>query len=77
MDPNATLREIERLLQDDMSNGYSPDGIDDLVENLRNWLGMAGASPKWNTYPLATEYFNARMAMFRKFPKRYAESLSA
>lgn len=73
MDPNATLKRIQELV--DKTEGNTPwqqtrslDRVErgelrEACHNLNSWLGNGGFAPKWVDYPEAFEFFRSWQAV--------------
>src|SRR3990167_8212454 len=62
MDPDATLRMINEFLEAKESG----EEVDYLVEALYQWIERGGFEPGWHKYPLATSYYDTRIAGARR-----------
>jgi hypothetical protein len=62
MDPNATLRLMQRILESREEN----EELDDLAEHLRVWIVRGGFAPDWSACPLATSYYECRCIARRR-----------
>ena len=55
MDPNATLQEIEGILQ---APTPDEDRLSELSDALSAWLGKGGFAPDWESYPTASRWYH-------------------
>lgn len=66
MDPNTLLEELQSALVTDTRN----DEVDNMCDDLRNWIVRGGFAPSWNKCPLAKAYYFTRQALRIKYENK-------
>lgn len=56
MDPNKTLQDIDSFL----ARHQVGDEVDDMCQDLFDWIKRGGFEPSWSLYPLGSMYYECR-----------------
>lgn len=60
MDPNATLAMIDSLLTQSITDVDAGYELNEVCEDLFDWLSRGGFAPQWEKYPLAAGFYRCR-----------------
>ena len=58
MDPNALIKEVHTLLDEDFLTWGSSEIIDELFEDLKTWLDNEGFEPNWGKFPYVFKFYS-------------------